>query len=71
MEFTNMQLVAFCKIMLGQPYWYGTTVNRATNDLLSRKSKQYPSHYTNSRMSRYKQDVSKNKVVSDCVGLIK
>ena len=42
---TNDRLVAFCKAMLGQPYWYGTAVYKCTNSLLTRKTKQYPSHY--------------------------
>ena len=36
--------------------------------ILNRKAKQYPSHYTVSRMSRYKQDIRDRKVVCDCIG---
>ena len=35
---------------------------------MNRKAKQYPSHYTASRMSRYKQDIRDRKVVCDCIG---
>ena len=54
--------------MLGQPYWYGTVVYKCSESLRSRKAKQYPSHYTASRMSRYKQDIRDRKVVCDCIG---
>ena len=44
--------------------------DNATSDysLLSRKKNQYPSHYTESRMSKYKQHIANNTVVSDCIG---
>lgn len=54
--------------MVGQPYWYGTCVYKATNSLLSRKKNQYQSHYTESRMSKYRQHIAGNAVVSDCIG---
>ena len=41
---------------------------KATTSLLNRKAKQYPSHYTSSRMNRYKQDIRDKKVVCDCIG---
>ncbi len=71
MPFTNENFVAFCKKMVGMPYWYGAVVYKCTASLLSRKSAQYPSHYTSGRMSRYKDDIAKKKVCADCVGLIK
>ena len=66
--FTNEHFADWCQKMVGQPYWYGTCVYKATNSLLSRKSNQYPSSYASSRMSRYKQDISNKAVVSDCIG---
>ena len=66
--FTNEHFTAHCLKMVGQPYWYGTCGYKATTSLLSRKGKQYPSHYTSSRMSRYKQDIRDKKVVCDCIG---
>lgn len=66
--FTNEHFAAWCQKMVGQPYWYGTCVYKATNSLLSRKKNQYPSHYTESRMSKYKQHIANNAVVSDCIG---
>lgn len=68
---TNEHFVAFCLSMLGQPYWYGTVVYKCTESLLTRKTKQYPSHYGSSRMARYRDDISKKKICADCVGLIK
>ena len=66
--FTNEHFADWCQKMVGQPYWYGTCVYKATNSLLSRKSNQYPSSYASSRMSRYKQDIANKAVVSDCIG---
>ena len=69
--YTSEHFVAFCLSMLGQPYWYGTVVYKCSESLRSRKAKQYPSHYKDSRTSRYKQDIADKKVCADCVGLIK
>ncbi len=69
--FKASQLVNFCLDMVGMPYWYGTCVYPCTSSLLSRKAKQYSSHYGSSRTSRYKKDISDRKVCMDCVGMIK
>lgn len=66
--FTNEHFKEFCLSMVGQPYWYGTTGNRATESLLRRKTAQYPSHYPSSRTARYKEDVRNKKIVCDCIG---
>ncbi len=66
--FTNEHFAAYCLRMVGQPYWYGTCGYKATTSLLNRKGKQYPSHYTSSRMSQYRQDIRDKKVVCDCIG---
>lgn len=69
----NRQLVAWCEKALaaGAKYWYGTCWYPAAEDLLKRKAKQYPSHYTSSRMSTYRKHIAADKMVCDCVGLIK
>ena len=69
--YTSDHFVAFCLSMLGQPYWYGTVVYKCSESLRSRKAKQYPSHYKDSRTARYKQDIANKKICADCVGLIK
>ena len=69
--YTSEHFVAFCLSMLDQPYWYGTVVYKCSESLRSRKAKQYPSHYKDSRTARYKQDIANKKVCADCVGLIK
>ena len=66
--FTNEHFAAYCLQMVGQPYWYGTCGYKATSSLLTRKTKQYPSHYQSSRTARYKQDIADKKVVADCIG---
>ena len=69
MAITNVEFVKFLKAMVGQPYWYGTCVYKCTNSLLASKSKQYPTHYTDTRMSKYKSHVANKMVAADCVGL--
>lgn len=66
--FTNEHFAAYCLRMVGQPYWYGTCGYKATNSLLTRKTNQYPDHYTSSRKNRYKQDIENKAVVADCIG---
>ena len=66
--FTNEHFAEFVSRMVGQPYWYGTTGNRATDSLLKRKTAQYPSHYPASRTARYKKDILNKAVVCDCIG---
>lgn len=65
------QLVSFCQKMVGMPYWYGTCVYQCTQSLLSKKAKQYPNHYYDSRMKKYQQNIADRKVCMDCIGLIK
>lgn len=66
--FTAEHFVAYFLRMVGHPYWYGTCGYKATSSLLSRKAKQYPSHYGSSRTNRYKQDIANREVVCDCIG---
>lgn len=66
---TNIGLVEYAKAQLGKPYWYGTFGNTATQALLAAKAKQYPSHYGEARMPRYRSQFGDR--VHDCVGLIK
>lgn len=70
-SFTNEHFIAFCEKMLGQPYWYGTCLYKATGGLLSRKTSQYPFSYAASRIARYRQDVAARKIVADCIGAAK
>lgn len=66
--FTNEHFAAFCLRMVGQPYWYGTCIYKCTESLRARKAEQYPSHYKDSRTSRYRQDIDAKKVCADCIG---
>lgn len=66
---TNLGLVEYSKAQLGRPYWYGTFGNTATRDLLDMKTAQYPAHYQQARMYKYKSQLGER--VHDCVGLIK
>jgi hypothetical protein len=69
MSKTNIGLVEYCKAQLGKPYWYGTFGNKATQSLLTAKKSQYPAHYGDNRMAKYKSEIGQR--VHDCVGLIK
>ncbi len=66
--FTNEHFAAFCLKMVGQPYWYGTCLYKCSESVLKSKTAQYPSHYTDSRTSRYKQDIQNKHVSADCIG---
>lgn len=66
---TAAGLVSYAKAQLGKPYWYGTFGNKATQSLLTSKTKQYPTHYTSDRTAKYKSQIGQR--VHDCVGLIK
>lgn len=68
---TNWGLVDWAKKWVGMPYWYGCVCYKCTGELLNRKAKQYPKHYTQNRMSRYKADISEGKWAADCIGLAK
>ncbi len=69
MRKTNTGLAAYALAQLGRPYWFGTFGQKATESLLVAKTKQYPKHYTNSRMEKYKAQLGHR--VFDCIGLIK
>lgn len=66
---TNTGLVAYAIAQLGKPYWYGTFGQKATQSLLTYKARQYPTHYTSSRMPKYKKQIGEK--VHDCIGLVK
>lgn len=66
---TSTGLVDYARSQLGKPYWYGTFGNTATQSLLDAKKKQYPSHYKDNRIAKYKSEIGER--VHDCVGLIK
>lgn len=69
--FPSKQLVEFAIAMKGQPYWYGTCGYKCTEDLLRKKTVQYPTHYTYDRMVKYRKDIGDHKVCVDCIGLLK
>ncbi len=68
---TNIGLVAHAVKWIGMPYWYGTCCYKCTTTLLNSKRQQYPSHYTDNRMSQYQRNIRDGKSCADCVGLIK
>ena len=65
----NTQVVSVSITKVGAPYWFGTFGQTANAALLENKRKQYPTHYTDARMARYRSDFGKQ--VFDCSGLLK
>ena|GEM_PF-684749 len=70
-EKTNLGLVEWARSWLSEAYWYGTCCYNCTSSLLVSKTAQYPSHYTEVRMPRYRTDIATGKRCADCIGLIK
>ncbi len=68
-EKTNTGLVAYAKAQVGNPYWYGTYGQVATESLYNSKKKQYASTGYYTKWSDYSEQYGKR--VHDCVGLIK
>lgn len=69
--FKSSEFVEYVNSMVGMPYWYGTCGYKCSESLLTSKAKQYPSHYSNARMPKYRDAIKKKLVCTDCVGLIK
>lgn len=70
-NFTNYELVDYCRHMLGQRYWYGCIGYKCTQSLYEKKKKQFPNHYTAAREAQYKKDIENKMICTDCSGLIK
>lgn len=56
----------YCKAQLGNPYWWGTFGQVASEGLYIQKKKQYPKYYTANDFSK-----QFGMRVYDCVGLVK
>lgn len=69
--FKASELVKFVISMIGMPYWYGTCGYPCTESRLTSKAKQYPSHYSSSRMPTYRKHIAAGYVCMDCIGLVK
>ena len=54
--------------VLKRPYWYGTCGYECTDSLLKSKAKQYPKHYGEDRIARYRRDIEAWQYCADCVG---
>ena len=55
-----------------RPYWYGVYHLPCTEKLLEKKKRQYPAHYGEARMARYREDIAAEQIAGDCVnGAIK
>lgn len=67
--FSSHAYVAWLRVQAAarRPYWYGTIYQPCTESLLQYKRKQYPTHYGESRMPRYRQDIAAGQICGDCV----
>lgn len=67
--FKAAEYVAWLKAQAAarRPYWYGTYYLPCTDALLTTKRRQYPAHYTATRMPRYKADIAAGQICGDCV----
>lgn len=71
MQKTNLGLAEWARDWLGSAYWYGCVCYRCSEELLARKARQYPRHYTEARMPRYRADIAAGRRATDCIGLAK
>jgi len=72
--FTNHEHAEWLREQARQkrPYWYGCYYNPCTEALLQKKKRQYPEHYGENRMARYRADIAAGQICGDCVnGAIK
>lgn len=69
--YKSQQIVNWLRSNDIRRYWYGTHGHTCTEDLLKRKAKQYPSHYTSGRMATYRKHIAAGDKCADCVGAIK
>jgi hypothetical protein len=69
--YTSEQILKWLRENTITKYWYATHGHDCTEDLLQRKAKQYPSHYTSGRMSTYRKHIAEKARCADCVGAIK
>lgn len=72
MRNTPADFINFINKYVGGYYWFGTIAGQIpTTALLNAKTKQYPSHYTANRMTKYNKAIKEHAHISDCTGLIK
>lgn len=68
---TNIGLVEYARNQIGNPYWFGTFGQVASEELWRYKAKQYPKYYSDKRHSTMKRRGDIGRMVHDCSGLIK
>lgn len=74
-KYTNNHFMDFMGLLMGQAYWYGTTVRNCTTSLLNDKKKQYPTpkfaHYSAERVKKYETQIKSKMICADCIGAVK
>ena len=68
---TNLEFIKFCQNMLGAPYWFNTSCQKASKNLLMVNSMRYPEQYKEDKMAQCELDILNNEIVTDTIGLIK
>jgi hypothetical protein len=65
---TGRGLVRYARSQLGRPYWWGTSGQTATQELLEQKRRQYPNVYGSADYADAEQQLGQR--VHDCAGLV-
>lgn len=73
MDYNNINLVAFVKLMIGCPYWMGTYGQTASESVYTSCKSRYPESYPPRKWTyeSFAKDIRAKAKVMDCSGLIK
>ena len=73
MDYNNINLVAFAKLMIGCPYWMGTYGQIASEQVYNSCKSRYPESYPPKKWTyeSFAKDIRAKAKVMDCSGLIK
>lgn len=71
MKLTNTDFVYFCQQLLGAPYWYNTSVIKATRNAYKVNSVRFPEEYSKRDADFYEKSIAEHEIVTDTLGLIK
>lgn len=69
--FKLKDFVNFVKSLVGMPYWFGSSVDKCTDELCEKLSAMYPTQYSASKKKKMQEAITKKKVCTDASGLIK
>lgn len=67
---TGKELAEYAKSKIGTPYFYGTKMNKLTEDRMANLHRQYPQTVTNNYIAKARRQGQVGKINTDCSGLI-